>query len=445
MSTRRRRASGDAEERAKSARSKSRAASSTPNEPRRGDVGRSREGGEDGRLSRRPLSVLYASLFVIWGAVLYHGEVYSHVIAQRRCLWPRGANGTRVMVTADPQLVDEYTYRELGRGSRALAFAEAVCDAYVRRTMKVGLRRFAPRNVVLLGDLFGQGARRNEDEWRALRQRVDAALWWPRNGDGGPSYHTVVGNHDVGYSEVIRHHPRILARFEEWYGKSNFVERIGGVDFIGVNAMVLDGKGPATDETWAFVDGLSAQKKEPYVKRVLVTHLPLPNPSQRCGPFRNSQAIQGRTLGSDKEIIYQDYLSDESAQRLLRAVEPALVLSGHDHDQCEVTHAYESALAGGTVAVTEITVGTVSALNGNDQPSYLMLTVPEAGGESFDAGGSELIQHKLCFLPEIREILRTYAHVGVVSVLTILGPPLGELIAAAKKFEGRPVIALCFR
>ena len=170
MSTRRRRASGDAEERAKSARSKSRAASSTPNEPRRGDVGRSREGGEDGRLSRRPLSVLYASLFVIWGAVLYHGEVYSHVIAQRRCLWPRGANGTRVMVTADPQLVDEYTYRELGRGSRALAFAEAVCDAYVRRTMKVGLRRFAPRNVVLLGDLFGQGARRNEDEWRALRR-----------------------------------------------------------------------------------------------------------------------------------------------------------------------------------------------------------------------------------------------------------------------------------
>ena len=445
MSTRRRRANDDAEARA---RSTSRAASSTSNARRRGDVGRPREGDEDGRAERRggrPPRVLYASLFVIWGAVLHHGEVYSHVVAQRRCSWPHGANGTRVMVTADPQLVDEYTYRELGRRSRALAFAEAVCDAYVRWTMKAGLRRFAPRNVVFLGDLFGQGARRNDDEWRALRRRVDAALWWPRNGDGGPLYHTVAGNHDVGYSEVIRHHPRILARFEEWYGKSNFVERIGGVDFVGVNAMVLDGKGPATDETWAFVDGLSAQKKEPYVKRVLVTHLPLPNPSQRCGPFRNSQAIQGRTLGSDKEIIYQDYLSDESAQRLLRAVEPVLVLSGHDHDQCEVTHAYESALAGGTVAVTEITVGTVSALNGNDQPSYLMLTVPEAAGESFDVSGSGLIQHKLCFLPEIREILRTYAHVGVVSVLTILGPPLGELIAAAKKFEGRPVIALCFR
>ena len=89
MSTRRRRASGDAEERAKSARSKSRAASSTPNAPRRGDVGRPREGGEDGRAARRggrPLRVLYASLFVIWGAVLHHGEVYSHVVAQRRCL-----------------------------------------------------------------------------------------------------------------------------------------------------------------------------------------------------------------------------------------------------------------------------------------------------------------------------------------------------------------------
>ena len=70
-------------------RSKSRAASSTPNARRRGDVGRPREGGEDGRADRRggrPLRVLYASLFVIWGAVLHHGEVYSHVVAQRRCL-----------------------------------------------------------------------------------------------------------------------------------------------------------------------------------------------------------------------------------------------------------------------------------------------------------------------------------------------------------------------
>lgn len=374
-----------------------------------------------------------------WIGVLYWGEIHVHVHAQNRCSWPPKEGGAMVMATADPQLVDDYTYRELGKESLALRFVEAVCDAYVRRAMKTALGTFSPDNVVFLGDLFGQGARRDEKRWEELRRRVDSALMWPRNGEDF-TYRTVAGNHDVGYSEVIRNHPAMLDRFERWYGKSNFVERIGGVDFVGVNSMVLDGRGSETDNTWAFIEGLSRERDESKenVPRVLLTHLPLPNPAQTCGPLRNSAVIPGRTIGSDREIVYQDYLSDESAGRLLRAIEPELILSGHDHDQCEVVHSYDSKLRGEKKSVTEVTVGTISALNGNDRPSYLMLSV-------LGSGKSQMVHQKLCFLPEIRKVLRAYSQMAVLTILIILSPPLGELITATKRFEDRRSIVLHLR
>jgi hypothetical protein len=116
-----------------------------------------------------------------------------------------------------------------------------------------------------------------------------------------------------------------------------------------------------------------------------------------------------------------------------------LILSGHDHDQCEVTHTYK--WEGGEVEAHEITVGTISVLNGNKSPSYLMLTV----GENYYGKMTELIQHKLCFLPDIRAIVKIYARAGVCSVLILLGIPFGELINIVGNGGGRRNIALGFR
>ena len=402
------------------------------------DATSTRERGDDSKRARRERFFALAFAFA-WIAIVYAGERRSHVLAQGRCSWPSPGEGAKVMVVADPQLVDEHTYREFRRDPFALSFVEAVCDAYVRRAMKTAMRLFSPDKIIFLGDLFGQGARRDEGRWDELRRRVDAALLWPRDGDGS-NHRTVVGNHDVGYSEVIRNHPNILKRFEKWYGASNFVERVGGADFIGVNAMVLDGRGPDADDTWAFVESLRRdnESEHSHMPRVLLTHLPLPNPSQKCGPSRQTAVIAGRTLGAHREIVYQDYLSGESAQRLLEAIEPELILSGHDHDQCEVTHSYASKVRGRDVSVKEITVGTVSALNGNDRPSYLMLTVSAAEK-------SEIIEHKLCLLPEIREVLKAYSRAGIFTILIILGLPLGELIQVAKNSADRRSIGLHLR
>lgn len=369
-----------------------------------------------------------ASIAVAWIAILYWGEIHSHRIAQDGCQWPEMNGGRRVMVVADPQLVDEYTYKQLGNGSYALAFTEAVCDAYVKRAFRTAVRKFQPQVFLFLGDLFGQGARSDDSVWHRLRRRVDAALYWPRD-NGASRYLNVAGNHDVGYSEVIRHYPGILARFEKWYGTSNFVERIGGVDFVGVNAMVLDGRGSAAEDTWAFIDGLARNKGERSVPRVLLTHLPLPNPLQKCGPHRNSAVIAGRRLGGPREIMYQDYLSEETTRRLLETVEPELILSGHDHDQCEVRHVYTA--DGGNAEVNEITVGTFSALNGNVDPSFLMLSIGDDSGRE----SAELIQHKLCFLPSIRKVAKVYRNAGVFCILFLLGLPIGELITTMKSSD----------
>jgi len=363
-----------------------------------------------------------------WALVLTWGEYVVHDIAQRRCAWPEMENSTRVMVIADPQVVDEFTYATLSKGSVGLAFAEAICDAYIRRAFRAARRRFAPDHFVFLGDLFGHGARGEGDGWDRIRRRVDAAFDWHRDSFEltNLNYHTIPGNHDIGYSEVIRNHPNILERHEKWYGESNYVARLGGVDFIGVNAMVLDGRGEASDATWAFIDSLKREESNYSAPRVLLTHVPLPNLSQQCGANRNSRVITGRLIGRPKEVVYQDYLTQVTAERLLTAVEPDVVLSGHDHDQCQVTHRYQS--HGRARDATEITVGTFSALNGNAAPSYLMLTVSDNVDENFKGDRQRSVRYELCYLPDVRRIVKTYVYVAIFCIFAFLGPPFGELI-----------------
>ncbi|MQL71489.1 hypothetical protein Taro_003777 [Colocasia esculenta] len=75
--------------------------------------------------------------------------------------------------------------------------------------------------------------------------------------------------------------------------------------------------------------------------RVLLTHIPLYRPDgTACGPYRSSPIINQRVSrsGSDKGIRYQNYLTEETSKQLLELIKPMLVLSGHDHDQCTVTH-----------------------------------------------------------------------------------------------------------
>ena len=289
---------------------------------------------------------------------------------------------------------------------------------------------------------------------------------------------------------------------------------LGGVDVVAVDTMALDGArsgsgfDPAdeTNATWSFVEELGAKiragnsfrsprssdrsghgdvederqgqrqvrRSGPRSRsrpRVLLSHLPLPKPNYdegSCGPRRNGPVIVQRITRSGGGVHYQDYLTDASARKLLSAVRPTLVLSGHDHDQCTATHNLDGggdgergSRRGGGGVVTEHTVGTFSWLQGNSRPSFMLMTLRGAGagderrrsggggrrggdeGEDeeeedvvvddddvdFDAAGA--VATSLCFLPRHLWTLRAYAYLGVLTAAALLLLPSVRIAVAA--------------
>ena len=266
-----------------------------------------------------------------------------------------------------------------------------------------------------------------------------------------PGYLAVHGNHDVGYAYHLARFPRVAARHEASFGPPAFVAAIGGVDVVAVDAMALDGderRDERTKRAWAFADALKREQREEddvdetsttpadetstpadetssaaasserrRRPRVLVSHLPLATSDEgrgpgaaACGALRGSPVVPQRVRrGPGGAVAYQNYLSAASSARLLEAVDPALVLSGHDHDQCVETHEYrappsrggggaEAAEAGGRVrgsgggktkTVEERTIGAFGWLMGNPRPSFAMLTLRGEGAEDSEGEATE--------------------------------------------------------
>ncbi|KAH0452368.1 hypothetical protein IEQ34_019667 [Dendrobium chrysotoxum] len=149
------------------------------------------------------------------------------------------------------------------------------------------------------------------------------------------------GNHDIGYSSFHAQHPEVIDRYEKEFGARNYHFSAGKVNFIVVDAQTLDGpkQEKETSVSWQFIKNIStANMSRP---RVLLTHIPLYRPDDSpCGSYRSSGVINQRVsyVGHDQGIRYQNYLTKETSDRLLYLIKPSLVLSGHDHDQCTVTH-----------------------------------------------------------------------------------------------------------
>ncbi|KAH9626728.1 hypothetical protein KSS87_010667 [Heliosperma pusillum] len=176
--------------------------------------------------------------------------------------------------------------------------------------------------------------------------------------------------------------------------------------------------------------------------RVLLTHIPLYRPDGTyCGPHRSSAIINQSISRSpyDHRITYQNYVSEKSSGRLLDLVQPpycflnpkALVLSGHDHDQCTVTHKTKHG------PVEEHTVGTLSWQQGNWYPSFMLMSVST---NKSSLAPEVLVQ--LCFLPRQLFIYMWYIALFVITILALsfwpsygidIGHHCGHLMTNVKK------------
>ncbi|XP_058005148.1 uncharacterized protein C630.12-like isoform X5 [Hevea brasiliensis] len=119
------------------------------------------------------------------------------------------------------------------------------------------------------------------------------------------------------------------------------------------------------------------------------------------------------TVVLQSSIRYQNYVTEESSYKLLELVKSALIVSGHDHDQCTVVH--DSKFG----PVTEPTLGTISWQRGNLYPSFMLLSVSNSANANVSTPEDPLISQP-CFLPQQTHIYIWYLSLVVLTLLTLL-------------------------
>lgn len=186
------------------------------------------------------------------------------------------------------------------------------------------------------------------DRWKESLNRLKRIFGLNAQGKytDKPVYY-IPGNHDIGYESLHYAMPKVIRRYEETFGIRNYKFAVGKVDFIAVDSQTLDGhpQKHLTSQTWEFVKNISVD--DVVRPRVLLTHIPLYRPDDTyCGPDRTSPIINQRIHHAwhDKTnyIMYQNYVFEKSSKSLLDTIKPKLILSGHDHDQCTITHQSKS-------------------------------------------------------------------------------------------------------
>lgn len=379
---------------------------------------------------------LAAFLSLIWALTLLYGEMFSFWLPFLSCSWPHPPssmtdgvdhqrNYVKIAVLTDPQLMDR-TSLHLAPKSLALEAAQFYTDLYMRRAFLSSILPSKPDIILFLGDYFDGGPFLSDEEWQEswtrfkhifdidmLEQATNIKLYY------------LAGNHDIGYAAFHSHMPEVIKRYEKAFGARNYQFTAGKVDFIAIDAQTLDGhpQNNVTPATWNFVKNVS--KHSSSNPRVLLTHIPLYRPDlTACGPYRASSIINQRInrAAHDNEILYQNYITENGTNDLLDAIKPALILSGHDHDQCTVIHKSKYG------SVKEHTLGTISWQQGNLFPSYMLLSASKLvlpDGSMPD----EAISAKVCFLPTQTYIYIWYLFLFVMTLLiAVLWPTNGILI-----------------
>ncbi|KAG8367095.1 hypothetical protein BUALT_Bualt02G0127600 [Buddleja alternifolia] len=373
-------------------------------------------------------------LSIVWALTLLYGEWFAYLVPSHfTCSWPHASsldgadnssNHVKIAVIADPQLMDRTSLR-LAPRSLVLEIVQFYTDLYMRRAFLSSVLPFNPDVVLFLGDHFDGGNILSDEEWEESLGRLRHIFNLNMLKHSNIKVYYLSGNHDTGYSAFISRNPEIIKRYEREFGARNFKVTLGKVDFIAIDAQTLDGHPHSkfTSATWNFIKNVSEDTDSS--SRVLLTHIPLYRPDWTpCGPHRSSSVINQRIyrVAREQEIVYQNYITENSTNVLLDLIRPALVLSGHDHDQCTVTHMSKHG------PVTELTVGTVSWQQGNLYPSFMLLSA----SNSTLSDAEDAVSTHLCFLPMQTHIYIWYLSLFVMTLVIILLWPANEVLISRK-------------
>lgn len=239
-------------------------------------------------------------LIVIWMILLYWGERWTFSAHVERCAWDRWEQWPltsstptataeegdeegrmkekmqvtphRLILVADPQLVDPHTYP--GRPWPLSSLTVQYTDLYLRRSFALMQERLDPDTVLFLGDLFDGGREWStrestspEEQWRKYGQSFwlkeyerfgkiffDAGVapgvtrqWGKQQQEhsgqrqGRKMIASLPGNHDFGLGTGIQ--IPVRDRFHAFFGEGNRIDVIANHTFVSVDTVSLSAKG----------------------------------------------------------------------------------------------------------------------------------------------------------------------------------------------------------
>ncbi|EFX70884.1 hypothetical protein DAPPUDRAFT_60800 [Daphnia pulex] len=331
--------------------------------------------------------------------VFFFCEYLIYFIVQFQCDWPalsqnNQSHQLRALILADTHLLGPY---------RGHWFDKLRREWQMSVSWSAAITLHSPKAVFFLGDIFDEGKWANQNQYEDYVERFTQLF--PSN---SPHY-VLVGNHDVGFHymmDAIK-----LNRFYQTFNlSSSDIFRVGGIPFVTVNSMAMEGDGchickEAEKRITSIASGLKANEKP-----VLLQHFPL---------FRKSdESCQGEDSAPDEEKVVNfrpkfDCLSKTSSNWLLRNLKPRVVFSGHTHHSCVYNHS----------GVTEFSVPSFSWRNRNN-PSYLLVIIST----------DEYAVYK-CFMPKESTVIRIY----VIFVIVLM---ISSIFFGYKRFRARHVKTL---
>lgn len=281
----------------------------------------------------------FVALFLVWSVFHWHGMWLLQGCSSH------SSSVARLLLIGDPQM-------ESRGHSRHSQLNARFNDLYYSYVFHRASRACGASHAILLGDIFSHHLL-PEDEFQERLSRlrnITAAL---------PASTRVVslsGNHDVGYG--AHHSLRVTQRWEQFMGPQNGLFPLDDSHlFVWVNTMALDGSSEPslTKEAWDHVRSAARTSNAQNRRVVLAIHIPLHKPAGSC-PC-DTPNIERTANG---QVWEQTLLSPETSKKLLNALKPVAVFSGHDHCGCKFEHEFQGA-DNATARVVELTLQSVQA------------------------------------------------------------------------------------
>ncbi|KAH7048036.1 Metallo-dependent phosphatase-like protein, partial [Linnemannia elongata] len=265
-----------------------------------------------------------------------------------------------IVIIADPQLTDWYSYKQTGL---ALWLTEFYTDLFMRKSFARLHRRLQPDMVLFLGDLLDGGRETVAGHDRGVYEKNKHRFLDKIRQDGKSARLYVAGNHDVGFGDTLVR--QAMKRYKGDFGSVNYEIKVGNHSLVVLDTLSLSSNITSVrEESRGFLARMEQEKsKEP---RVLFTHVPLFRPeTTSCGEAREAQQLILDRNGEQ----YQNMVNASLSREILRKVQPDMIFSGDDHDWCEMGHSLDGRLT------PEVTLPTFSFAQGIKQPGFVVLSL----------------------------------------------------------------------